>query len=73
MHARNAVNFANIHTVDLGHAPTRWQRDTFPESFHPKLYVGHDGIRTDILTPDPGGHGQPWPSRPSPDPRPTRS
>jgi hypothetical protein len=53
MHARNAVHFANIHTVDLGHAPTRWQRDTFPESFHPKLFVGHDGIRTDILTPDP--------------------
>jgi glycosyltransferase involved in cell wall biosynthesis len=52
MHARNAVNFANIQTVDLGHAPTRWQRDTFPESFHSKLYVCHDGIRTDVLTPD---------------------
>lgn len=53
MHARNAVNFANIQTVDLGNSPTRWQRDTFPESFHPKLYVCHDGIRTDRLRPDP--------------------
>ncbi len=53
MHARNAVNFANIETVDLGYAPTQWQRDTFPESFHQKLYVCHDGIRTDVLKPDP--------------------
>jgi glycosyltransferase involved in cell wall biosynthesis len=53
MHARNAVNFANIETVDLGHSPTQWQRDTFPESFHRKLYVQHDGIRTDRLAPNP--------------------
>ena len=25
-----------------------------PESFHSKLYVCHDGIRTDVLTPDAG-------------------
>lgn len=53
MHARNAVNFANIQTVDLGHSPTQWQRDTFPDSFRSKIYVKHDGIRTDRLTPDP--------------------
>lgn len=53
MHARNAVNFANIETVDQGHAPTRWQQETFPESFRPKIHVCHDGIRTDKLRPDP--------------------
>ncbi|MEM9757515.1 MAG: glycosyltransferase, partial [Pseudomonadota bacterium] len=53
MHARNAVNFANIQTVDLGVSPTLWQRNTFPTSFHDKLYVRHDGIRTDRLRPDP--------------------
>lgn len=53
MHARNAVNFANIQTVDLGMSPTLWQRDTFPDSFHDKLFVCHDGIRTDQLGPDP--------------------
>jgi glycosyltransferase involved in cell wall biosynthesis len=53
MHARNAVNFANIQTIDLGQSPTAFQRDTFPESFHPKIYVKHDGIRTDRLVPDP--------------------
>jgi glycosyltransferase involved in cell wall biosynthesis len=54
MHARNAVNFANIQTVDRGHSPMLWQRDTFPKSFHPKIYVKHDGIRTDRLVPDAG-------------------
>lgn len=52
-HARNLVPLANIETVDLGHCPTYWQRDRFPESFHRKLYVCHDGIRTDELLPDP--------------------
>ncbi|MFG6498983.1 MULTISPECIES: glycosyltransferase family 4 protein [unclassified Sulfitobacter] len=52
-HARNIVPLANIETVDLGHCPTYWQRDRFPERFHRKLYVCHDGIRTDQLLPDP--------------------
>ncbi|MEM8694143.1 MAG: glycosyltransferase [Pseudomonadota bacterium] len=52
-HARNAVPFANIQTVDLGHSPTYWQRDRFPTSFHSKIYVCHDGIRTDNLLPNP--------------------
>ncbi|UWR22564.1 glycosyltransferase family 4 protein [Sulfitobacter sp. S190] len=51
--ARNAVPMANYHVVDKGHAPTYWQRDRFPESFHDKMYVCHDGIRTDTLRPDP--------------------
>ncbi len=53
MHARNAVPLANIETVDLGHCPTYWQRDRFPRSFHDRMYVCHDGIRTDKLRPDP--------------------
>ena len=52
MHARNAVNFANIQTVDLGQCPTLFQRDTYPVSFHDKIYVKHDGIRTDRLVPN---------------------
>ncbi|MEM6624832.1 MAG: glycosyltransferase family 4 protein [Pseudomonadota bacterium] len=51
--ARNAVSLSNIESVDLGLSPTHWQRDRFPESFHRKLYVCHDGIRTDTLVPDP--------------------
>lgn len=53
LHARNAVPNTNLHVVDRGLAPTKWQRDCFPETFHDKLYVCHDGIRTDRLKPDP--------------------
>ena len=53
MHARNAVNFANFQTVDLGQSPTFFQRDTYPTNFHDKIYVCHDGIRTDRLVPNP--------------------
>jgi glycosyltransferase involved in cell wall biosynthesis len=53
MHARNAVNFANLQTVDLGLSPTIFQRDTYPANFHDKIYVCHDGIRTDKLLPNP--------------------
>ena len=53
MQARNAVPLANIETVDQGHSPTRWQRDRFPKGFHDRMYVCHDGIRTDKLLPNP--------------------
>ncbi|KIN65614.1 Glycosyl transferase, group 1 [Sulfitobacter noctilucae] len=53
MQARNAVPLANIEVVDQGHAPTAWQRDRFPASFHDRMYVCHDGIRTDKLLPNP--------------------
>jgi glycosyltransferase involved in cell wall biosynthesis len=53
LQARNVVPNANIHIVDRGTCPTYWQRDCFPPMFHPKLYVAHDGIRTDQLGPDP--------------------
>lgn len=53
LQARNTVPFTNLHVIDQGIAPTRWQRDCFPAAFHDKLYVCHDGIRTDKLRPDP--------------------
>ena len=52
MHGHNVVPLVNIEAVDIGHSPTQWQRDRFPASFHDKIYVCHDGIRTDRLTPD---------------------
>ena len=51
--ARNTVPYASIESVDLGHVPTRWQRDRFPTSFHDRMYTCHDGIRCDRLLPDP--------------------
>lgn len=53
LEARNAVPYASLHGVDLGHVPTEWQKNTFPELFHQKFHVCHDGIRTDLLRPDP--------------------
>lgn len=52
MHGHNVVPLVNIEAVDLGHSPTMWQRNRFPESFHDKIYVCHDGIRTDKLVPN---------------------
>ncbi len=51
LRARNTVPLVNIQSVDLGHVPTEWQKNVFPESFHDKFYVCHDGIRTDRLLP----------------------
>ena len=53
MQARNAVPLANFATVDKGLSPTVWQRDRFPQMFHDKIYVCHDGVRTDLLKPKP--------------------
>ncbi|MBY5933582.1 glycosyltransferase family 4 protein [Tateyamaria omphalii] len=52
MHGHNVVPQVNINVVDLGHSPTYWQRDRFPKQFHDKIYVCHDGIRTDTLKPN---------------------
>ncbi len=51
--ARNSVPLSNIEAVDQGQCPTLWQRDRFPTSFHDRMYVCHDGIRSDLLLPDP--------------------
>lgn len=53
LEGHNVVPCYNIQQVTRGHSPTRWQRDRFPRSFHNKIYVCHDGIRTDRLVPDP--------------------
>lgn len=52
MHARNAVNYLNAATVDLGQCPTEWQLGTFPAEMQAKCYTCHDGIRTDRLDAD---------------------
>lgn len=53
LEARNAVPYAALQHVDRGIVPTRWQFERFPDGFRDKLHVLHDGIRTDLLTPDP--------------------
>ncbi|MGB5863387.1 MAG: glycosyltransferase family 4 protein [Sulfitobacter sp.] len=53
LQARNAVPNGNIFAVDRGLCPTQWQRDCFPIEMHKKMYVCHDGIRTDQLRSNP--------------------
>ncbi|MQQ09549.1 glycosyltransferase [Epibacterium sp. SM1979] len=53
LRARNAVPNANLDAVDLGTVPTRWQMESFPKRFHDHFYCCHDGIRTDLLKPNP--------------------
>lgn len=52
MHGHNVVPQVNLNVVDVAHSPTKWQRDRFPKHFHDKMYVCHDGIRTDKLKPN---------------------
>ncbi|WP_299204057.1 glycosyltransferase family 4 protein [uncultured Tateyamaria sp.] len=52
MHGHNVVPQVNLNVVDVAHSPTNWQRDRFPKHFHDKMYVCHDGIRTDKLKPN---------------------
>jgi glycosyltransferase involved in cell wall biosynthesis len=53
MQAHNTVPLVNIDRVDLAQCPTDWQKNRFPTAFHDKMYVCHDGIRTDTLLPNP--------------------
>lgn len=53
LEARNAVPYAALHQVDAGIVPTQWQMDRFPPGFKDKMTVLHDGIRTDLLAPNP--------------------
>lgn len=52
-HARNAINHLCLPDIDLGQCPTEWQMATYPEAFRAKSYICHDGVRTDLLGPDP--------------------
>lgn len=53
MRGHNVIPEMNIGSVDVAHAPTQWQKNRFPYWFHDKMYVCHDGIRTDRMLPDP--------------------
>lgn len=41
---RNAMILMDLQQCTLGYAPTEWQHSLFPETWHSKLEVLHDGI-----------------------------
>ena len=49
---KNLGNLLGLQTVDWGQCPTQWQKSTYPEMYHPKLLLAHEGIDTDRVRPD---------------------
>ena len=50
---KNANYELHFSRVQAGISPTHWQASLFPEPFASRIAVIHDGIRTDLIRPDP--------------------
>jgi glycosyltransferase involved in cell wall biosynthesis len=50
---KNLALLDAMNSMDLGVAPTAWQRSCLPEIFQPKVVEIFDGIDTDTVRPDP--------------------
>jgi glycosyltransferase involved in cell wall biosynthesis len=50
---KNLNSRLHFDIADSGLSPTRWQASTFPELFHSRITVVHDGIDTDKVAPNP--------------------
>ena len=53
LHIKNISLLDAMNAMDLGVAPTRWQRDCLPAAFQHKLVEIFDGIDTAAVRPDP--------------------
>ena len=52
LHVKNASLLSAMNSMDLGIAPTAWQRECLPAAFQPRVIELFDGIDTDAVTPD---------------------
>ncbi len=50
---RSSQHLLAIEAADYAYSPTHWQRSQFPEPYHDKIRVIHDGIDVDRIRPDP--------------------
>lgn len=48
----NAVNYLGHAAADLCQTATEWQKNSYPQSFHDKIEVMHEGVRTDVCIPN---------------------
>jgi len=53
LRAMNMPMLSAMQAADWGAAPTRWQRERFPEWFRQKISLVHEGVDTDLCRPDP--------------------
>ena len=51
---KNAPILIDLYSCDRGLSPTNWQRQQFPQEFHNKIKVHHDGIDINYFQPVPG-------------------
>ncbi len=52
---KNANARLHFDVADAGLSPTRWQADSFPAVFRPRISVIHDGVDTEAVAPNPAG------------------
>jgi glycosyltransferase involved in cell wall biosynthesis len=50
---KNLNNRLHEEVMDAGLSPTRFQCDTFPAHWRDRITVGHDGVDTETVRPDP--------------------
>lgn len=53
LRTRNAINLLGLDAVDWGQSPTEWQRAQYPERHRDRITVGHEGVDTELVRPDP--------------------
>jgi glycosyltransferase involved in cell wall biosynthesis len=51
---KNAPILTDLYSCDRGLSPTHWQRQQFPQEYHHKIAVFHDGVDTKFFAPKPG-------------------
>lgn len=56
LRVRNMHHLMALEQADVGIAPTQWQQTRFPEIYHPKIAVVHDGVDTSAVAPDPSAY-----------------
>ena len=49
---KNSAILLDLAHCDWGIVPTQWQKAQFPQDFHPKMTVMHDGVDTDFFKPE---------------------
>ena len=50
---KNTPILIDLYSCEAGLCPTHWQQQQFPQEFHSKLTVLHDGIDTNYFSPKP--------------------
>lgn len=50
---KNIGNLLGLDAVDWGQCPTQWQRSLYPKHYQAILHAVHEGIDTEVVTPNP--------------------